>query len=112
MAEEEGVHAYLLLLDPQSLEVLWASDNVEDVTLERSGRSSVGRPVTDVIPFADALGIPQRLQEVAATGETRRLQSLGFSVEGERTRTSASMYRLPSGELLLASEYAVDSGPK
>ena len=61
-----------------------------------------------MIPFADALGIPQRLREVAETGEMRELHSIGFSVKGEGTKTTASMYRLPSGDLLLASEYLVD----
>ena len=105
--EKAGVHTYLLLLDPVTLTVLWANENVDATVVARSGESVVGRRVTDVIPFAEALGIPQRLEEVARTGETQELHSVGFSVERERTRTSASMYRLPSGQLLLASEYEV-----
>jgi hypothetical protein len=106
--DREGVHTYLLLIDPASLTVLWANDTVEERVIERSGTPSTGRHVTDVIPFAESLGIPQRLREVAETGEPRELHSIGFSVLGEGTKTTASMYRMPSGELLLASEYLVD----
>lgn len=105
--DREGVHTYLLLIDPTSLDVLWANENVEDAVVGRTGASATGRSISEVIPFADSLGIPQRLREVAETGETRELHSIGFSVQGEGTKTTASMYRIPSGELLLASEYLV-----
>ena len=104
----QGVHTYLLLIDPASLTILWANDNVEKIITERGGDTAVGKQVSAVIPFGDALGIPDRLREVAETGEMRELHSIGFSVEGEGTKTTASMYRIPSGELLLASEYLVD----
>jgi hypothetical protein len=104
---DQGVSTYLLLLDPESLVVLWANDNVEARIVERGGTSAVGMSVSDIIPFGDALGVPLRLREVAATGTTSELHSMGFSVAGERTKTTASMYRLPSGQLLLASEYVV-----
>ena len=47
------------------------------------------------------------MREVAETGEMSELHSTGFSVEGDKTSTAASIYRLPSGEVLLASEYSV-----
>lgn len=103
----QGVHTYLLLVDPSLLTVLWANDNVEKRIAERAGDTAVGKQVSAVIPFGDALGIPDRLREVAETGEMRELHSEGFSVEGDRTSTTASIYRLPSGEILVASEYAV-----
>ncbi|MDR3685543.1 MAG: hypothetical protein P4L93_01105 [Coriobacteriia bacterium] len=109
--ERQGVHAYLLLIDPESLEILWANDNVEARVAERGGDSAVGMQVGDVIPFGDALGIPARLREVAATGKSCELHSKNFSVVGAQTRTSASMYRLPAGQLLVASEYTVDGVP-
>ena len=108
---EEGIHTYLILMKPTSLKVVWVNQNVEAATVERDGESAIGRCVSDVIPFAEALGIPDRLREVAATGETRELHSTGFSVAGNSTSTSSSMYRLPSGELLLASEYVVGGVP-
>ena len=109
--EPQGVSTYLLLIDPTSLTVLWANANVEAIVIQRGTDSAVGKRVADVIPFADSLGIPERLREVADTGETRELHSMGFSVAGERTTTKASGYRLPSGELLLASEYLVGGTP-
>ena len=104
---ELGVRDYLLLIDPVSLEILWANDNVEAVVAKRCGEPAVGKSVTDAIPFADAMRIPERLRGVAQTGETERLQSLGVSAIGDRTRTDASICQMPSGELLLASEYTV-----
>lgn len=104
---EQGVHTYLLLVDPSSLTVLWANENVEKRVAERVGDTAVGKQVSVVIPFGDALGIPDLLREVAETGETRTLHSAGFSVVGDKTSTVASIYRLPSGEILVASEYAV-----
>ncbi len=104
---EQGVHTYLLLIDPASLTVLWANDNVEKRIAERAGDTAVGKQLSAVIPFSDELGVPDRVREVAETGETSELHTAGFSVEGERTSTAASIYRLPSGEVLVASEYAV-----
>lgn len=109
--EHQGVHTYLLLVDPESLKILWANDNVESRVVERGGESAVGLHVGNVIPFGDALGIPDRLREVAETGKTCELHSMNFSVQGEQTKTGASIYRLPSGQLLLASEYVVDGVP-
>jgi hypothetical protein len=107
----QGVSAYLLLIDPRSFAVLWANDNVEAVVAQRGGGSALGKQVAEIIPFGDALGVPLRLAEVAETGKTSELHSMGFSVAGERTMTRASIYRLPSGELLLASEYTVGGAP-
>lgn len=102
---EQGVHTYLLLVDPSSLTVLWANDNVENRVAERAGDTAVGKQISEVIPFGDALGIPQKLREVAETGETCELHTAGFSVAGDKTSTVASIYRLPSGDILVASEY-------
>jgi hypothetical protein len=104
---KQGVHTYLLLVDASSLTVLWANDNVESRVAERAGDTAVGKQVSAVIPFGDALGVPDRLREVAETGEMRELHTAGFSVAGEATSTVASIYRLPSGEILVASEYTV-----
>ena len=104
---DQGVNTYLLLLDPTSLEVVWANENVEGVCAERKQPPAVGRNLREVVPFAEALGLPELLHRVAESGEASHLRSVGFSVECEQTTTSASMYRLPSGDLLLASEYSV-----
>ncbi len=102
----EGVRVYLLMLDPESLTVTWANHAVEDVVLQRTGESAVGKNIDDVIPFAEEMGLTRRLREVAEDGETRHMHSTGFSATGEGTRTDGSLYRLPSGELLMASEYS------
>jgi len=104
---EQGVHTYLLLIEPSSLSVIWANDNVENRLAERSGDTAVGKQLSAVIPFGDELGIPDLVREVAETGEMHELHTAGLSVAGERTSTTASIYRLPSGEVLVASEYAV-----
>ncbi|HET6352141.1 MAG TPA: hypothetical protein VFG89_08440 [Coriobacteriia bacterium] len=109
---EQGVHTYLLLVDSSSLTVLWANDNVERAVTERGGDTAVGKQVSAIIPFGDALGVPDRMREVAQTGEMRELHSVGFSVTGDKTYTAASIYRLPSGELLVASEYTVAGVPR
>jgi hypothetical protein len=103
----EGVHTYILLVDPASFTVLWANDNVERLVAERTGSTAVGKQISAIIPFGDALGVPDRLREVAETGEMCEMHTAGFSVEGDRTSTTASIYRLPSGEVLVASEYTV-----
>jgi hypothetical protein len=104
---EQGVHTYLLLVEPLSLTVLWANDNVEALVAERGAGTAVGKPISAVIPFGDVLGIPTRVQEVAETGVIWELRTAGFSVAGDKTCTNASIYRLPSGEVLVASEYMV-----
>lgn len=104
---EQGVHSYLLLIDPSSLVVLWANENVDDRVTERGGDTAVGQQLAAVIPFADELGVPDLVREVSVSGETRELHTVGFSVAGESTTTVASIYRLPSGDILVASEYVV-----
>ena len=103
----EGVRVYLLVIDSDSLLVLWANHAVEDLVVQWTGSSAVGQHLDNVIPFSEELGLPARLHDVALDGETRHMHTTGFSATGEGTRTDASLYRLPTGELLLASEYSV-----
>lgn len=104
---EQGVRTYLLLVDPESLTVLWANERVEETVADGPLGSAIGQLLVAVIPFCEALGVPDRVREVARTGESCDLHASGFSVEGTNSYTVASIYRLPSGDVLIASEYTV-----
>jgi len=105
---DDGVAGYLLLVDPCSMWVTWANHNVLAVIDQRGEPSPVGRPVEDVVYLAHEIGLMERLRAVAATGIISHMSTRGFSVEGHRSRTDGSIYRLPSGDLLVASEFVME----
>jgi len=107
---DQGVSAFLMLVDPETLVLTWANGTVEAVAQERGGHAA-GCDLAEVIPYATALNLPQLIKDVAESGQARSLCSLGVSVEGYQTRTDASLYRMPSGDVLIATEYVV-AGPE
>lgn len=103
--ESDGVRMYLLAIDPESLLVTWANDNVEAVVRKRYGETAVGKHLDDVIQFAESLDLPGKIRAAAESGEAQHLRVFGFSPSGGGTRTDGSIYRLPKGDLLIASEF-------
>lgn len=101
----EGVGTYLLLVDPSTHVVLWANENVERAYREREGGSPVGRHVEEVVYLGAEVGVIEHLDRVAQSGESSHITVRGFSLSGAGTLTIGSFYRLPSGEVLIASEW-------
>ncbi len=97
----EGVDTYLLLVDPDTLTVLWANDKVEEAIASRTGTSAVGQRVEDVVYLAEQIGVVDLIRDVGNNGLTRHISAVTF----RRSRTDASLYRLPSGEVLVASQW-------
>ena len=103
-----GVSTYLLLVDPQTHAVLWANENVIEAYFSRTGATAVGQKVEDVIYLGKEVGVIDRLNTVAETGEPSHINTRTFSAVGEGSRTNGSVYQLPSGEILIASEWIPD----
>lgn len=104
-----GVRVFLFLIDPESLTVTWASEQAEALTLERTGASAVGQPVEDVVYMARPIGLIEKLERVAMSGEAEHLWG-ATSGPGGGAENRASVYRLPSGDVLLAGEWS--PGPR
>jgi hypothetical protein len=84
--------------------VLWTNGPTADESSSREGGSGWGDTVEQVVPMAEALGAPEALREVAATGEARHLRADVVSTTRGSMALVTSVYRLPDGTLLVLSE--------
>ena len=89
------VKAQALLIDPATLEVVWASVSGSPIPLER------------VVPTAEAMGLREALRAVVATGEARHLSADVVSMSRRSVVLVVSIHRLPDGTLLLLAEHTV-----
>jgi EAL domain-containing protein (putative c-di-GMP-specific phosphodiesterase class I) len=96
------VKAQALLIDPATLEVLWASASESPVPLEH------------VVPTAEAMGLREALRAVAATGAPRHLSADVVSMARKSVALVVSIHRLPDGTLMLLVEHALhaEHGPR
>lgn len=104
------VSTQAVLIDPESMTVVWVN---EAASRDRSARDSGAAPgisIGDVVPMAEALGVPEALRTVADTGAPRHLHADVFSTAGRTVSLVVSIYRLPHGTLLLLSEHALRVG--
>jgi len=105
----DGISGYAMTVDATTFEVTWANHNVDAVMIQRAESPAVGRNVADVVYLAHEIGLVDACRSVAATGHAKHLETMGFSVEGRRSRTEGSVYLLPCGDLLVASEWFQDA---
>lgn len=105
----DGISGYLLTVDPTTLKTTWANHNVEAEMSRREQPSAVGRDVSEVVYLAEEIGLIEACKRVAATGLTEHLETMSFSVQGTRSRTLGSVYLLPCGDLLVASEWVQEA---
>jgi hypothetical protein len=97
------VRAKTLLIDPDTLHILWTNESVAK-DCPRDIDLSAGVHIEDVIPMAGVLGVPEALKEVAETGEPVHLRKDVSTLARGSMQLAASVYRLPDGKLLLVME--------
>jgi hypothetical protein len=93
--ESTPVKAQAALIDPATLEVVWASESESAVPLAR------------LVPTAVAMGLEETLRDVAATGVARHLRADVVAMSRKSVALVVSIYRLPDGALLLLTEHAL-----
>lgn len=99
------VRAKAVLIDPESMTVLWMNEAAAQDHSGGSACSVVGTSVAEAVPLADTLGIPEALCKTAETGEAQHLRADLVSTSRGSVLIVASVYRLPDGRLLLLMEH-------
>lgn len=100
---EDGGHpvrAKAAVIDPESMTVLWTND------ADEIGGADPGRAIEEAVPMAEALGVPEAVAAVAATGEPRHLTTDLISSGRGSAVLAVSVYRLPDGAVLVLSEHS------
>lgn len=86
--------------------VTWMNESASAGVEGRAAPDGSTVTIEQVVPMAAELGVAEALRDVAATGLPRRLQvDLVSTVKGS-VAIVTSIYRLPSGELLVLIENA------
>lgn len=111
MAERDPdtvARAKVLLVDPATMRVLWLNDSAQADLGDKPG---AGLPIETAMPLAEKLGAPDALRSTEQDGETRRLRTSLVSTKRGRLDIVCSIYRLPSGELLVLVDTDYVSAP-
>jgi len=104
------VNAKAVLIDPDSMTVLWMNESALQDCPDLVSESVAGTPVDQAVPMAEILGLPQALHAVAATGVPGHLHTNLVSTAKGSMEIVSSIYRLPDGTLLLLTEHAWQAG--
>lgn len=109
--DEQGapVRAKAVLVDPETLAVLWTNDPAV-----AAGGSDAGISVDQVVPMAQSMGVSEALRVASDTGVAQHLATDLVSTSRGSMSLSVSIHRLPDGELLILMDHTwrpAKSGP-
>ena len=99
------VEAKAVMVDPRTMTIVWMNESASHVV---SGQhpGTADMTIGQVLPMAEAMGVPEALREVAATGVARHLRTALVSTVKGSVAIVVSIYRLPEGALLVLAENA------
>jgi len=97
------------LVDPDTMTVGWMNEAAA-AAVEDRGAAARGSSVGTVLPLAAALGLPEALREVAASGVTRHLRTDVIGMTRRSLALVVAIHRLPDGELLVLAEHTPGAG--
>jgi len=100
------VKAKAVLVDPQTMTVVWANEAASEGDVGEAGRTLPGASIERFVPMAAALGVPEALHSVADSGIARHLRADLVSMARGSVAMVVSVYRLPDGMLLVIIENA------
>lgn len=106
------VKAKAVLIDPQSMTVVWANEAASEGDLGKARGALPGASIDGVVPMAEALGVPEALRTVAESGVARHLRADLVSMSRGSVAMVVSVYRLPDGMLLVLIENAWQMGER
>ncbi len=108
-AENPPVSAKVVLFDRRSLNSLWLNEAAA-ADLAAPGEPSeglgLGLPAEQAVPIAQILGLPKALRAAAKTGEPQHLWTDLVSTSKGSVKIVASVYLLPTDQLLVVMENA------
>jgi hypothetical protein len=106
----DPVKAKAVLVDPQSMTVLWMNESAAQDYSDGESGSQAGVPLDQAVPMAEDLGAPEALRIVADTGVAQHLRTDLVSTSKGSLAIVTSVYRLPDGKLLMLTENAWQPG--
>ncbi len=106
------VKAKAVLIDPQSMTVVWANEAASEGDAGEARGMLPGNSIDRLVPMAEALGIPEALRSVAEAGVARHLRADLVSMARGSVAMVVSVYRLPDGMLLVLIENAWQMGER
>lgn len=101
------VKAKAVLIDPQSMTVVWINESAAQ-DLAGLADHVRGRSIEEVLPMTGAVGVPEAVRDVAATGAARHLRTGLVSTAKGGLAIATSIYRLPDGNVLVLTENAFE----
>ena len=103
--EDKGqpVRAKAFLVEPGTLNVLWMNESAAR-DRPKDAKIDSGIPVDKAVPMAKVLGLPEALKAAAETGEPQHVRTDISAMAQGRMQLTASVYRLPDGNLLVVME--------
>lgn len=105
-----AVNAKVVIVDPESLRVLWTNVPREASTLTALDAGSPA--LEEVVPMAGQLGIADAIRAVADSGAQRNLRADVISTRRGSMALLVSVYRLPQGSVLVVAENAWKSAER
>ena len=100
------VNAKAILLDPESMTVLWMNEAAAEEAGIAEGATGQGLPLTDAMPMADTLGVLGAIPAVASSGTPTHCRTNLVSTHQGSMAIATSIYRLPDGAVLILTEHA------
>ncbi len=107
----EGVSCYLFTLDPKTLLITWESDRTREQMIAMHGHEGAGHSLEDMVPSAREIGLYDHLSRLLQTGETQHMSASRLRVGGGGGTNISSLYLLPTGQVLVASEWVESPAP-
>jgi hypothetical protein len=105
-AEQPAVKAKVVLIDPSSMTVVWMNEAALQDLADPGADSLPGTPVARAVPLGDTLGLEEAVRSAADSGRPRHLSTNLVSTVRGSVAIAASVYPVPSGEVLLVMENA------
>ena len=103
-----GVRARAVLVDPASLAVVWMNEAAAEAVT--SGGAPEALALAEAVPVADGTDVGAVVADVAATGRARHLRTDLVSTGRGAMALVTSVYRLPSGGVLVITEHSWKNG--
>ena len=98
------VNSKAVLIEPGSFTVVWMNESASRDCPDIDFGAGAGVPIEKAVPMAGVLGVMEAPKAVKETGVARHLHADVKRTGKGSMELAASIYRLPSGELLLLME--------
>lgn len=110
-ADSDPVEAKAILIDPATMGVLWMNESAASA-LPDPAPPLAEVSIAQVIPAAEAMGLPDAIRRVAEDGVARHVKTSLVSTPKGRMEVVTSIYLLPLGAVLVLADNAWEPAHK